>query len=275
MVNTSYKIIDGIKCYAPDLAFSNQGFNPESFEMLYRAEASNFWFISRNNVIASLVTTFGANHGDFLEIGCGTGFVLSGLKNKTGLDLHGAEIYIEGLRFAKQRLPDVDFFQLDALNIPFQDQFRHIGAFDVLEHIQEDASVMENVYKALIPGGKFFISVPQYPFMWSYLDEAACHKRRYTKNELRSKLKNAGFKVEYIGSFVFTLFPFMIISRLLNRNKNSTTMDEREMTRELRLPSSINSIFRGLLYVDEFLIRKKVSLPFGGSLIAVATKLEV
>ena len=57
--------------------------------------------------------------------------------------------------------------------------------------------------------------------MWSYIDDLACHKRRYSRKELVSKMETTGYKVEYITGFVFLLFPLMMVSRALNRKKRS------------------------------------------------------
>ena len=50
--------IEGIKCYAPDLAFTNSDFPQKSFEGLCRAEAASFWFRSRQRIIEHLVQTY-------------------------------------------------------------------------------------------------------------------------------------------------------------------------------------------------------------------------
>jgi SAM-dependent methyltransferase len=86
---------------------------------------------------------------NFLEIGCGTGFVLLGIQNAfPGLSLSGSELFGEGLTYAHDRLPHVPLFQMDARRIPFEDEFDVIGAFDVLEHIQEDENVLFQMAQA-------------------------------------------------------------------------------------------------------------------------------
>jgi SAM-dependent methyltransferase len=269
------KKIEGFNCYAPDLAVSNSDFDPESFEFLYQYEETNFWFRSRNQVIQILFRNFRKKDVPdvFLEIGCGTGYVLKGLAKFDRLTLNGSEIYLEGLKYAKRRLPYVEFFQMDATNIPFRNLYDYVGAFDVLEHIDDDLSVMSNVHKALKSNGLFFISVPQYPFMWSHLDDIACHKRRYTKHEMFNKLKLSGFEVLYSTSFVFSLFPLMIISRILKRNKENHNVARIKIQEyELNLPRPINALFEWILKIDELCIKNKFTLPFGGGLIVVASK---
>jgi hypothetical protein len=88
-----------------------------------------------------------------------------------------------------------------------------IGAFDVLEHIQEDELVLRNIHGALAAGGGLMITVPQHRRLWSHVDEISHHVRRYTADELRSKVESAGFRVVFSGSYTFSLLPFMFASR--------------------------------------------------------------
>lgn len=276
-MEVTYQVIEGVKCYAPELALENQDFSGESFQFLYEAEEKNFWFVSRNTVIQQLVSKYvGASEPkSVLEIGCGTGYVLKGIRERfRHFRLTGAEIYLKGIEFAQQRLPDVEFIQLNATAIPFRETFDVVGAFDVLEHIDDDTAVMRNVHQALKPGGHFMISVPQYMSMWSVLDDMACHKRRYTRREMVGKLEKSGFEIAYVSAFVFTLFPLMAISRLLKKNKQAQPATKANLAElsELQLPNWLNALFSGAMKVDEFLIKHGFSLPFGGSLVVVALK---
>ncbi|MGF1533743.1 MAG: class I SAM-dependent methyltransferase [Bernardetiaceae bacterium] len=269
--------IDNIKCYAPELAHANADYPVEAFEELYKIETENFWFFSRNAVLQHLFKKYlGTDQKHILEIGCGTGFVLHGLSQKfPNYVLSGSEIHVAGIHFAQKRLPEVEFVQLDATRMPFTDTFDAVGAFDVLEHIEEDVQVMKEVQKSLKKEGLFFISVPQYQWMWSIADDVAYHKRRYTRQMLGTRLREAGFEVLYMGSFVATLFPLMYASRLLKRRHTGklTEAEARALSmQELQLSPTLNAILRQLMRIDEGLIKKNVSLPFGGSLLAVARK---
>lgn len=134
-------------------------------------------------------------------------------------ELYGSEIHLEGIKFAKNRLPNIELIQLDATNLPFENEYNAISAFDVLEHIEEDVKVIQQVHKALKRGGFFIVSVPQYQWLWSVNDNIAYHKRRYSRKELKNNLLIEGFEINYISSFVFILFPVMCISRLFKQKK--------------------------------------------------------
>ncbi|MCS7029733.1 MAG: methyltransferase domain-containing protein [Bacteroidia bacterium] len=180
-------------------------------------------------------------------------------------------IHLSGITFAQKRLPQVEFIQLDATKMPFRESFDAIGAFDVLEHIEQDEIVMQQVGLALKKGGYFFISVPQYQWMWSITDDMAYHKRRYHRTELHQKLEKAGFEVLYMTSFVFALFPLMVLHRLLNK-RNKQAESELKANNEILIHPLLNRSFKIVMKIDEWFIRRNLSLPYGGSLIAVARK---
>lgn len=185
----SPEIKDGIRILTPENLESSDSFPTESFVELAKHEDSHFWFKARNKIIQWGLKTYLPIRSSFLEIGCGTGFVINGIRKvMPDMRVVGSELFIEGLEVAKDRLKGVDLYQLDALRIPFNSEFEIIGAFDVIEHIDDDVKALEQIYQALKFGGGVMVTVPQHKFLWSALDDASLHKRRYTKKELVGQL---------------------------------------------------------------------------------------
>ena len=150
-------MLDGFMVFCPKHAFENAGFDGKYFEKLARVEEGSFWFRSRNRLILWALHNYFPNARNFFEIGCGTGFVITGIRNRfPEMQVSGSEIFLAGLPYARQRLPDVSLFQMDARAIPFFDEFDVIGAFDVLEHIEEDHLVLKEMFEAVRPGGGFY-----------------------------------------------------------------------------------------------------------------------
>lgn len=208
-----------------------------------------------------------------MEVGCGTGFVLQGIGEAfPALDLVGAEGSVEGLAFAAGRVPRAQFMQMDARDIPFAAEFDAVGAFDVIEHIQEDEAVLRQMYHALKPGGLLMLTVPQHGWLWSAVDEYACHVRRYTSRELHTKAARGGFEVIYSTSFVTALLPAMMLSRIFKRGGH---LKQTEAAAELRIHPALNRILEWCLRVELRLIRLGVSFPVGGSRLLVARKPDV
>ena len=82
-----------------------------------------------------------------LEIGCGTGFVLSALQAQRRFELVGAEQHIAGLVWARRRLPGSGVRAARCAPPALRAEFDAIGAFDVIEHIHEDEEVMASVHR--------------------------------------------------------------------------------------------------------------------------------
>lgn len=260
-----------VPIFSPELARSNSSFKASYFAPLAAREEGHFWFRARNALIVWALGKYGTGVLSFMEIGCGTGFVLQGIAcHFPEMRLVGTEIYPEGIAFAADRVTGGEFMQMDARKIPFVDEFESIGAFDVLEHIDEDETVLEQMFRALKPYGLLLLTVPQHRWLWSGADDYACHVRRYTARDLRNKLTLAGFTILRSTSFVTSLLPLMFISRLLQRNKNKGF----DPLAELRMNPPVNRILEGFLRLELWFIRRGVSFPVGGTRLMVAAKIE-
>jgi SAM-dependent methyltransferase len=264
--------IDGFRCYAPALALGSEDYPVDLYDRLCRLEEKHFWFRARNRIILRTFRRYLARRPRprVLEIGCGTGYVLQGLAAENRYELTGLEAHIAGLCHARGRLPSVEFVQADARNLPYESAFDAVGAFDVIEHIVEDNAVLASVRHALKPGGIFIVTVPQHMWLWSATDEQALHKRRYTRRQLSAKLHTAGFDILRCSSFVTTLLPVLYASRLAKRR--SSTADSMTDSYELEISRVANTLCSAAMRVDEALIGMGLSLPVGGSLLAVARK---
>jgi ubiquinone/menaquinone biosynthesis C-methylase UbiE len=262
-------IIHGFPAFAPDLAIDNNGIVPGAHHHLDQLQERSFWYRSRNRLILDLVRSFAPDAATLLEVGAGSGFVLSGLRTALP-DCHfvASEIYSHGLPYAARRVPPpCEFIQADAHFLPYEEEFDAIGAFDVLEHIDNDEAVLVEMGRALKPHGILLLSVPQHPWLWSCTDETAYHRRRYRKGELAEKLEHTGYTVLRQTSFVFLLLPAMIAQRLLAGGRKNHPFGA-----ELDLPNLIDRMFEVPLELERWLIRMGLNLPAGGSQVVVARK---
>jgi SAM-dependent methyltransferase len=244
------------------------GFDEEAFRHLPGAEEKSFWFRSRNALIVWALRRYFPDARSMLEIGCGTGYVLRGVRSAfPDMRLVGGELFPAGLAVAAQRVPDAELLELDARELPFKAEFDVVGAFDVLEHIDEDERVLAGMYEALRPGGGLIVTVPQHPRLWSAVDEYSRHVRRYRRSELLAKLRESGFGVIRWTSFVSFLLPVLALSRLRFRGKD--TIDP---LAEFRTSPFVDSALGWVLAAERALIRSGLPLPAGGSLLAVARR---
>jgi SAM-dependent methyltransferase len=247
----------------------------EAFASLFQAEDRHFWFRARNKVLARVVGQLVADMPAgyrVLEVGCGTGNVLRVLEQVCSRgQVMGMELYDEGLHYARQRVR-CPLIAGDIHTFKFPHPFHLIGLFDVLEHLPDDVRILEALRKNLQPGGKLLLTVPAHQSLWSYADEYGGHYRRYSVQQLRAVLEEAGFRVEFVSQFMMMLYPFLKLGRLWNgRGKTDSLEDKKARSvRELQTSGFTNWTLYSLLQWEAGWLTRRRRLPLGTSLLAIA-----
>ncbi len=86
---------------------------------------------------------------------------------------------------------------------------------NVLEHIPDDLAELRHVHRTLVDGGRVFIFVPAFQWLYGSFDKLVGHYRRYTRSELTGKLEQAGFRVLTSGYLGFlSMFPWWLKYRV-------------------------------------------------------------
>lgn len=264
---------DGFVRLAPELDEVDEGFSLDSFAELAAVEDGHFWFTTRNALIAWLVRRYAPDARRVLEVGCGTGFTTYALREALPTaTITGSELHSRGLAHARKRHGDsVEFIQMDARRVRLRSALDLVGAFDVLEHIADDQSVIAQIEQALKPGGVLIATVPQHPWLWSAADDLAHHQRRYRRGELAAKLRERGLHILYQTSFAALILPLLVVARL--RARKTQDDQSREMVEAETRPSRVvNAALTGLFSAEHGLRRIGMPLPIGGSQVLVAVK---
>lgn len=241
-------------------------FPSSAYGQLAEAESGHWWFRVRNKIVLWALTKKVEPFSVLLEIGCGTGYVLEGISQSfPHVELYGSEYFDAGLEHARKRVPKAHLMQLDATTLNDVDRYDVIGAFDVIEHIEDDEIVLSNLARAIRSGGSLVLTVPQHRWLWSAVDEYACHVRRYTRTELIAKVQNAGLQITYSSSFVSLLVPLMWLSRM-------RASKQHEPMSEFQIPRWLNKTLETVMKIEFLLLRIGVRFPIGGSLLLIAKK---
>lgn len=239
-----------------------EAFSGEQSRNVAGVPATHFWFDARNRLIADAMVRHAPAARTFLEVGCGTGMVLRGLAALLPrVGLTAVEASLPSLRHAAGAAPQAELILADTRQLPFEDEFDVAGAFDVLEHIDDDDSALRAIVRAVKPGGLVLVTVPQHPWLWSTLDDYSGHKRRYRRSGLVGLAAAAGLDVVRVTSFVSLLLPAMILSRLVYRHAAVVPQ------REFEVSDTLNRLASRVMRAELSLIRAGLSLPAGGSLL--------
>jgi SAM-dependent methyltransferase len=138
--------------------------------------------------------------GTGIEFGAGLGTISSRIRPRlAGLDL--VEPSPDMVPLLRQR-----FANDKSVRVFHASQEEHVGTcadasydtvimVNVLEHIEDDQSALNEIYRLLRPGGRLLLFVPALRFLYSAFDRRIGHHRRYQFGELRSRVTAARFSI--------------------------------------------------------------------------------
>jgi len=224
-----------------------------TLEVLEGAENYNNWIASSLNV--------NVTH-PILEVGAGIGNISKYFVN-TG-KLYLTEIDEGMLSLLKKRFNKHTNVTIDKLDITknppkkYQSFFSSIIAVNVLEHIKDDDTALKMLNNMLRNKGELRILVPAKKFAYTRLDKELGHYRRYEKEELRAKLKRAGFKIK-------KLYYFNIVGL------GSWIVRDKVEQKHIHLQAKHIALFDSIVPLLR-LLERFIPIPFGISLIAIVEK---
>jgi SAM-dependent methyltransferase len=230
-----------------------------------------WWFAASHRNLLTLSWRHGqlkTGRRPILDAGCGTGGFLAQLAacypNRTLFGVDADPLACR--RTAAKSARPVCVGSINAL--PFPDgAFSAVFSVDVLCHsaVDESSAVLQ-FRRCLADNGWLVVNVPAYSWMLSQHDVAVHNVRRYTTKRLRRLLEGNGFRMVYATYWNTVLFPLMVIKRKFCDARVGATSDV------LEYPRLIDSLCRTATSFETTLLKRGLRLPFGGSIIAIATK---
>ena len=245
---------------------SNFSYREQGHVYIGEIEAKSFWYYHRNRSILSCLKK--SEPDWILDIGGGNGIV-SELLEQNHIQSLLVEPGIDGVSHARRR--KVKYIIHGSIHdLIFEDNsIPNVGLFDVLEHIELDIELLKTIYLFMKPGGRLFLTVPAYNWLWSKNDDDVGHFRRYTRKALKRELVPLGFDVEY-STYLFWVLPLFILlfRKLLYRKKIRQKIELEHLTKA-RIS---NHIMIMILEIEKLFIHLNLSFPFGSTCLVVARK---
>jgi SAM-dependent methyltransferase len=227
-------------------------------------DRAHWWFLGRRAIIlAEMARRLPAGRARMAELGCGSGGMLEALSRfgtAVGVETDAAlraRARERGLDVRAGALPDA---------IPLHPgRWDAVCLFDVLEHVNDEAGALAACRRLLVPGGRLFVTVPAYAWLWSRHDDLLGHRRRYTARALRQIAERAGFAVERVTYFNTVLALPIMVMRIVRAAL-------RRPGHDLDRPASWLNRALATCFSAEARLLRWTSPPFGISILLVARR---
>jgi SAM-dependent methyltransferase len=249
---------------------------PGAYAEFRDLEDHHWWFRARKRLFTALLDRALPRTDDrerlIVDLGCGMGGMLEPLA-KHGRVI-GMDIEHEALRFCRERGHESVCVGRGE-HLPFAaDQLDLITAFDTIEHIADDVTVLRECRRVLRPGGRIFVSVPAWQWLYTHQDRLVHHERRYTSTLLAERFRSAGLRtirVSYINFFLFPVIVPVLLWTKYRQWRNPPAEDDYSSNVSHTPAAPVNRLLEETFAFERHLLRH-VSLPFGHSLIGIAEK---
>lgn len=126
-------------------------------------------------------------------------------------------------------------------------------AMDVIEHVDDDAALMQPYVDLVSSGTRFIFSVPAFNFLWSGHDVFLGHHRRYTLAGLERSIATFGLVLDWSHYYYGLVFPLAVATRLVERVKPSRLDEPKSQLR--RHGTVVNAMLSTLCAVERPLMR--------------------
>ena len=227
------------------------------YAQFYELERDHWWFAGMRHVCRTMLVdsykSCGLNEDRCLDLGCGTGLWMQDLM------AFGPSQAVDFSRHALSFCQARGLFgltQASAEHLPYKTaSFGLITALGLIEHLEDEAAFLAELYRILVPGGQTLLLTSAYHFLWSEHDQVVHHKRRYTKTQLRALLHKEGYEVLRITYVNTVLFFPIILMRALRRMGGNQNLSS-QGSPDLYMPGrAMNGLLRTVLSAEAKVLR--------------------
>jgi SAM-dependent methyltransferase len=183
----------------------------------------------------------------------------------------GLEPFEDAVRYVSERFAGKAEALLWKMPGPLPQRFDLITMIEVLEHLEDDVSAVRWLADHLEPGGHVLITTPAHQRLWTQIDEAVHHYRRYDRKMLL-RLFNKEFEIIYFTYYNFFLFPLKLAFVLFDRIERALHRTAPEKSYHGIPPAPVNELCKRLNTLEAAVMKRKRSFPVGASIAMLARK---
>lgn len=169
-----------------------------------------------------------------LEVGCGDGKISQWL-SLNDFEIEAIDISKEAINIAKENKSGVDYICGDVFSLKRSDKYYDvIFSLHVMEHIENVADSLKEIYRILKKDGKLIVRIPNSDSLeaklagkdWFHWDEPY-HRHHWTSNKFKTVLLRAGFRkieinfslLEFKQVLLYSILNYLGIKRINGRQK--------------------------------------------------------
>ena len=246
----------------------------EDHALLAHMQESHFWYRGRHRFLLEAVRRYALPGRPAIDLGAGCGGWAAYLRTHAPdwfQPLAVADSSLGALQRSLELVPGLEAYQVDLLNLGWEERWDTAFLLDVLEHIPDDIGALRQIGQCLRPGGRVFITAPALQFFWSWNDDAVGHVRRYSRQQLEEAGRQAGLRPLLSRYFMFFLSPLLYLSRLRAPGASPEQLQSRIRETHKLPPAPLNALLSAVFCAESWL---GLSLPFpwGTSVLGIFEK---
>lgn len=248
------------------------------YDQLAKFEETHWWHLARQRIIVDFLRynfekLHISNTAKLLDVGCGTGKMLSLLKSVA--DPVGVDYSPKAIEYCVKKGAGKATLA-NGSKLPFENEsFDVVSAQEVIEHIEDDGSALQEWGRVLKKDGIIFLTCPAYQWMWGPADKFALHFRRYTLRRLKKVVEDNGYEITKASYFNTLLFPGIAAIRLARKpfiDLDAMSAIDMEKAFDFNIgPKFLNGFLAWIFGLERYLLRW-CNLPYGVSIILIARK---
>lgn len=163
--------------------------------------------------------------GPILDVGCHSGTFTQHLLKKTGSqDIYGIDISRSAIALAKKRIPFGYFQVIDAVKLPFKNNFFDtVFCLEMMEHVDDPVVILKEIKRVAKVGSRIYILVPSENrlfkliwFLWTmyYHHWSHAHVQHFSKGLLERLIKEIGFKIITVKTFHSGMLKLIVAQKI-------------------------------------------------------------